>query len=113
MVPQLIATWLGQDHFLANKYLMTGIIMGGILFPLSVLRKISFLGYTSLAAILSAIFVVVVVVIRFSQHAAHNGIDMSKVNFVAKGFESLFMSFPLYFMAYGSHVTVVCIEKFF
>eukprot|EP01080_Neovahlkampfia_damariscottae_P010248 gene10248-2667_t len=78
-----------------------------IIFPLCCLRHISFLSYTSVFSICSALYAILAVVIKCIMAISNGEIDWSKVMFFETNFIKIFFAIPILFFAYGAIVTML------
>lgn len=111
MVVSLIEEQLSKQHILANRFYAGALVIVVVLFPLAVLKKISFLSYISVASVCSALFVTLVVCIHFFRKLGDGKIEWEKLVLVETRFQHFFMAFPIFFLAFGSHITLVSIEN--
>lgn len=76
-----------------------------IVFPLCILRNISFLSYTSAFAIMSALFATFAVVLRSMENIRK--VNWAQVKLFSPNFIDIFFALPIMFFAFGSIVTTL------
>src|SRR5690606_26862740 len=90
-----------------SKYFITGIIVVVIIAPLCAFRRISFLSYTSFLAIVAIAYLVVLVFVKFIQKAVTEGLPTTHFVYFGNFYPGIIMTFPVYFFAFGSHITLL------
>jgi amino acid permease len=66
LLPKLFAVWIGKGHWISqeNNFIIICVIL---VFPLAMLRRITFLSYTSFFSVLSVFYMVIVVNYHFKK----------------------------------------------
>jgi amino acid permease len=108
MVPPQISSWAGRTGGIeSNVYLITGLIMLIIVFPLSALKRIQFLSFTSFIAIIGIMYLVGVVFYKFVARIVTPGLPVKDFVWVNSDWMAILNSIPTLVFAYGSHITLL------
>ena len=104
-----VNNWIGiKGHPLGNTYLLMGLVMVLIMYPLSIPKNISFLGYTSALSILSILIVDIIMVIRFIGKLSKNQFQLDLSNLIVvniSSFYDLSMIFLVIAAYFGSFIS--------
>eukprot|EP01080_Neovahlkampfia_damariscottae_P010989 gene10989-3695_t len=106
--------WFGNIA-IADKYVISAIVLCLILIPLCLLKDISYLGYTSSFSIFSILFVDFVIIIKFIEKMTTTGINTNNLVFFNVGsFENVTMIFSVigsFFFSFISQYNIIPIYK--
>jgi sodium-coupled neutral amino acid transporter 11 len=92
-------------QIIGHRAMLIAITMVTIIFPLSSLRRIQFLSYSSILSVAGAFIVVVAVTFRSLQSAAAG--TLSSSIYAIGSFESAVIAFPIICFSLTSHVTLL------
>lgn len=102
--------WLPISHPLGSPYLIAALVLGLIVFPLCALRKIQFLSYTSFIAIVSILYLVSIVLVKFFQRLTSDGIPWNSVTILNLNWTAL-QALPIQSFAFAFHMNLLPMYK--
>lgn len=106
----LISLW--GKHLIFSPYFLAGMLMIFIVGPLSFLRNISFLSYTSTMSVCAMIFVGIVVVIKFCEGYNNGTVHMQSIRlFRFDNILGILFAFPAILFAFTSHFNLVPVYR--
>jgi amino acid permease len=108
----LIVLLVPPSSILVNKFVSAAIPLLVMLLPLSLLKKLDFLSYTSFLAIGSFIYITLKVGIAFLvKLASDEGIAWSKIRLFRTDVFLILNSIPIAFFAYGCQTVLFTLYK--
>lgn len=110
LLPDVFREWIGRNSYLANKNYWTAIMMIPTVI-LCALPSIGILSNFAIFSVISAFYIVVVIIIKFFTVAAQGKLTVVGVNLLPTDPFSAFGAFPILFLSFGCHLTVLSLYK--
>lgn len=101
-----LAPAVGADSILRNSYFWLILCWGAVAAPLSMLRSVGFLGYTSLIAVVCMIYTTIIVALHFfgvfdpCQSVPAGEVCKGTIQAFIPSFTAIFRALPVYLTAY-------------
>ncbi|TDH67541.1 hypothetical protein CCR75_005341 [Bremia lactucae] len=110
LITPLVKLCFGVQSIFAHRWVLMTIVSGTIMLPLSLLKDISSLQFSSIVGVLSIVFLVVAVAIRSLMYTSANGIpvDISWTINLSRG-PNFMLSVPIVMFAFTCQVNVFSI----
>jgi amino acid permease len=110
LLPDVFKSWLGRNSVLADKYYWTAIMMIPTVI-LCALPAIGVLSNFAIFSVLSAFYIVLVIIIKFFDVAVKGQLTLAGVNLMPTDVFEAFGAFPILFLSFGCHLTVLTLYK--